>query len=88
VNGSSSSVVLRPVGLKALGSLRLEKGYRDYGHDLDNTDSLGEAGLAFTVTNWEKKPYGFVGQAAAAAEKSRGVSNLKQRLLQVHFTYT
>jgi hypothetical protein len=27
------------VGLKALGSLRMEKGYRDYGHDLDNTDS-------------------------------------------------
>ena len=25
-------------GLKALGSLRMEKGYRDYGHDIDNTD--------------------------------------------------
>jgi glycine cleavage system aminomethyltransferase T len=25
-------------GLKALGSLRLEKGYRDYGHDMDNMD--------------------------------------------------
>ena len=36
-------------GLKALGSLRMEKGYRDYGHDLDNTDSLVEAGLGFTA---------------------------------------
>jgi len=82
-HGSTSPVVLRPVGLKALGSLRMEKGYRDYGHDLDNTDSLGEAGLSFTVTDWDKKPHGFVGQAAVAAEKSRGVPNLKQRLLQV-----
>ena len=33
-------------GLKALASLRMEKGYRDYGHDLDNTDTLLEAGEA------------------------------------------
>ena len=26
----------------------MEKGYRDYGHDMDNTDTLVEAGLAFT----------------------------------------
>ena len=25
-------------GLKSLGSLRLEKAYRDYGHDMDNMD--------------------------------------------------
>ena len=30
---------LRHAGLKALASLRMEKGYRDYGHDIDNTDS-------------------------------------------------
>ncbi len=29
-------------GLKALSSLRLEKGYKDYGHDMDNCDSLIE----------------------------------------------
>jgi 4-methylaminobutanoate oxidase (formaldehyde-forming) len=74
-------VTLRPVGLKALGSLRLEKGYRDYGHDLDNTDSLAEAGLAFTAA-WAK-PLGFVGQAAAEAQRARGVAGLQQRLLQV-----
>ena len=39
---------LRLAGLKALGSLRLEKGYRDFGHDVDNTDTIIEAGLAFT----------------------------------------
>src|SRR3954447_22290183 len=36
---------VRPVGLKALGSLRLEKGYRDYGHDVDNTDPVDDVGL-------------------------------------------
>jgi heterotetrameric sarcosine oxidase gamma subunit len=30
---------LRHAGLKALASLRMEKGYRDYGHDIDNTDN-------------------------------------------------
>jgi glycine cleavage system aminomethyltransferase T len=35
---------LRHAGLKALASLRMEKGYRDYGHDIDNTDSVLEAG--------------------------------------------
>jgi glycine cleavage system aminomethyltransferase T len=29
-------------GLKALGSLRMEKAYKDYGHDMDNTDTLME----------------------------------------------
>ncbi|MCA1793679.1 MAG: FAD-dependent oxidoreductase [Desulfobacteraceae bacterium] len=40
---------LSHAGLKALGSLRLEKGYRDYGHDMDNTDDPYEAGLGFTI---------------------------------------
>ena len=42
-------VGLRHAGLKALASLRMEKGYRDYGHDIDNTDSVLEAGLGFAV---------------------------------------
>ena len=54
-------------GLKALGSLRLEKGYRDYGHDIDNTDDPGEAGLGFAVA-WDK-PGGFLGRDAAAARR-------------------
>jgi 4-methylaminobutanoate oxidase (formaldehyde-forming) len=32
-------------GLRALGSLRLEKAYRDYGHDIDNTDNVFSGGL-------------------------------------------
>src|SRR5665811_1472481 len=41
---------LRHAGLKALASLRMEKGYRDYGHDIDNTDHPYEVGLGFAVS--------------------------------------
>jgi glycine cleavage system aminomethyltransferase T/glycine/D-amino acid oxidase-like deaminating enzyme len=70
---------LRHAGLRALGSLRLEKGYRDYGHDIDNTDSVLEAGLGFVVDM--DKPGGFVGCDAVAARKAAGP--LTRRLLQV-----
>jgi 4-methylaminobutanoate oxidase (formaldehyde-forming) len=40
---------LRPVGLAALDSLRMEKANRDYTHDVDNFDTPIEAGLRFTV---------------------------------------
>jgi 4-methylaminobutanoate oxidase (formaldehyde-forming) len=69
---------LRHAGLKALASLRLEKGYRDYGHDIDNTDNAFEAGLGFAVDL--KKP-DFVGREAALAQKTAGP--LKRRLAQV-----
>ncbi len=70
---------LRHAGLKALASLRMEKGYRDYGHDIDNTDSVLEAGLGFAVDL--KKPGGFLGREAVLAKKAAGP--LTRRLLQV-----
>ncbi|HWJ07118.1 MAG TPA: FAD-dependent oxidoreductase [Steroidobacteraceae bacterium] len=66
-------------GLRALGSLRMEKGYRDYGHDLDNTDDPYETGLGFAIDL--KKPAGFLGKDALLARKARGP--LKRRLVQV-----
>jgi 4-methylaminobutanoate oxidase (formaldehyde-forming) len=66
-------------GLKALASLRMEKGYRDYGHDIDNTDSVLEAGLGFAVAL--EKPGGFIGREAVLAQKAFGP--LRKRLLQV-----
>ena len=54
-------------GLKALASLRLEKGYRDFGHDMDNTDTLLEVGLGFTADF--NKPDGFVGKEAVLHQK-------------------
>ena len=70
---------LRHAGLKALGSLRMEKGYRDYGHDIDNTDSVLEAGLGFAVDL--DKPCGFIGRDAVLAKKAEGP--LTRRLVQV-----
>jgi 4-methylaminobutanoate oxidase (formaldehyde-forming) len=70
---------LRHAGLKALASLRMEKGYRDYGHDIDNTDHVLEAGLGFAVDL--SKPEPFIGKEAAAAKKAGGA--LGRRLVQV-----
>ncbi|MCC6195171.1 MAG: FAD-dependent oxidoreductase, partial [Burkholderiales bacterium] len=70
---------LRHAGLKALGSLRMEKGYRDYGHDIDNTDSVLEAGLGFAVAL--DKPGGFIGREAVLAQRAAGP--LRKRLVQV-----
>jgi 4-methylaminobutanoate oxidase (formaldehyde-forming) len=70
---------LRHAGLKALGSLRMEKGYRDYGHDIDNTDSVLEAGLGFAVDL--DKAGGFIGRNAVVAKKAAGP--LTRRLVQV-----
>ncbi len=79
---AGKKVDLRHAGLKALASLRMEKGYRDYGHDIDNTDSVLEAGLGFAVAL--DKPGGFIGREAVLAKKNEGP--LKKRLLQVQIT--
>jgi 4-methylaminobutanoate oxidase (formaldehyde-forming) len=76
---AGGDVGLRPAGLKALSSLRMEKGYRDYGHDIDNTDSVLEAGLGFAVDL--KKPGGFIGRDAVLAKKAEGP--LTRRIVQV-----
>jgi 4-methylaminobutanoate oxidase (formaldehyde-forming) len=66
-------------GLKTLASCRMEKAYRDYGHDIDNTDTILEAGLGFAADL--KKPGGFLGKDAVLAQKAAGP--LKKRLLQI-----
>ena len=58
-------------GLKALSSLRLEKAYRDYGHDIDNLDALVNVGLSFTCDF--DKPDGFIGQDATQTLKTQGL---------------
>lgn len=71
---------LKHAGLKALASLRLEKGYRDYGHDIDNTDDPYEVGLSFALDL--KKPGGFIGKEAVV-KKKKAAGPLKRRLVQV-----
>ncbi len=60
---------VRPVGLAAMAGLRLEKGYRDLGVDIDNTDNPLQAGLGFAVAF--DKPGGFVGRDALVALRAR-----------------
>ncbi len=55
----------------------MEKGYRDYGHDIDNTDSVLEAGLGFAVD----LSHDFIGREAVEAKKAAGP--LTRRLVQV-----
>jgi 4-methylaminobutanoate oxidase (formaldehyde-forming) len=69
---------LRHAGLQALSSLRMEKAYRDWGHDLDNLDTPFEAGLGFAVKL--AKPGGFIGREALARQKQEGPP--RRRLLQ------
>ncbi len=64
--------------MQTLSSLRLEKAYRDFGVDVDNTDNPIEAGLGFAVKL--DKPGGFIGRDALAAIKDKGTP--KTRMLQ------
>ncbi|MFD4327982.1 FAD-dependent oxidoreductase [Nocardioides sp. NPDC058538] len=68
---------LRPVGYHAMNSLRLEKGYRSWGHDISAADDPIQAGLSFTV-KWDK-PGGFIGREALEKIRNRGVD---RRLVQ------
>ncbi len=63
---------LRHAGYHALNSLRVEKGYRPWGHDISPDDTPLEAGLGFAVA-WDK-PGGFIGRDALVAQKAAGVS--------------
>jgi heterotetrameric sarcosine oxidase gamma subunit len=74
---------LKHAGLKALGSLRMEKGYRDYGHDIDNTDTIVEAGLSFTCDF--KKEGGFIGMEHVRAQKDQAkeMGGLSRRMANV-----
>lgn len=72
----------RNVGLGAMGSLRLEKAYRDFGLDIDNTDMPMDVGLGFAVA-WDK-PGGFTGRdALVRARDARAGRPPARRLVQV-----
>jgi aminomethyltransferase len=61
---------LLPIGLGARDTLRLEKGYALYGHELSENISPLEAGLAW-ITKLDKPD--FVGKAALLAQKNHGI---------------
>lgn len=61
---------IKPVGLGARDTLRLEKGYCLYGNDIDDTTSPLEAGLGW-VTKFTKD---FTNSAALKAQKEQGIA--------------
>lgn len=60
-----------PVGAQAMMSLRLEKGYRSYGADIDQQINPLEAGLGWVV-DWDKPE--FAGRGSLVAAKEQGVA--------------
>ena len=62
---------LRPAGFHAMDSLRIEKAYRSWGHDIGENDSSLEAGLGFTHDF--EKPGGFIGRDAILRQRDSGV---------------
>jgi aminomethyltransferase len=65
---------VRPIGLGARDSLRLEAGLPLYGHDVDETVSPIEADLAFSVSVKRRDARDFPGAARIAKELAEGAS--------------
>ena len=65
-------VGLTPVGFHAVNSLRMEKGYRHWGHDISDEDTPQEAGLGFAVAHG--KNAGFIGRDAVLRQRETGVN--------------
>lgn len=62
--------LVKPIGLGARDSLRLEVGYPLYGHDLDDTTSPIEASLSWVIS---KNHQNFIGSKRILSEKENGV---------------
>ena len=80
---------VRPVGLGARDTLRLEAGMNLYGHDMDESVNPYESNMAFTVVMDDHE---FIGKAALAASREQGTTRrliglvMKQRgVLREHY---
>lgn len=63
---------IKPIGLGARDTLRLEMGYCLYGNELDETTSPLQAGLGWITKFVDNKP--FIGREVLAKEKAEGIS--------------
>jgi len=63
---------VKPIGLGARDSLRLEAGLCLYGHDIDTTTTPIEAGLAWTISKRRRMEGGFPGAAIVAKQLAEG----------------
>ncbi|WP_108395623.1 glycine cleavage system aminomethyltransferase GcvT [Devosia submarina] len=72
---------VKPVGLGARDSLRLEAGLPLYGHDLDETVSPIEAGLGFAVSKRRREAGDFPGAERILAERSGHLARVRVGLI-------
>jgi 4-methylaminobutanoate oxidase (formaldehyde-forming) len=72
---------IQPDGYHTMNSLRMEKCYRHWGHDITDEDTALEAGLSF-ASDFEKEG-GFIGKEALLAQKAEGP--LKKRFIAFVF---
>ncbi len=63
---------VQPIGLGARDSLRLEAGLCLYGHDIDETTSPVEAGIAWSIQKRRRAEGGFPGDARIKRELAEG----------------
>ena len=68
-----ADVLVRPIGLGARDSLRLEAGLCLYGHELDESTSPNEAGLMWSIAKKRRETGGFIGAARVQEELAQGV---------------
>ncbi|WP_250656618.1 glycine cleavage system aminomethyltransferase GcvT [Alkalimarinus coralli] len=68
------SAGVKPCGLGARDTLRLEAGMNLYGSDMDETVSPLQANMAWTIA-WQPDDRNFIGRAALETEKAEGVKS-------------
>ena len=66
---SGAAIGLKLAGYHAMNSLRLEKAYRHWGHDITDEDSPDEAGLSFAVKPGKARD--FIGREALLSRRER-----------------
>ncbi|WP_420622760.1 GcvT family protein [Candidatus Poriferisodalis sp.] len=64
---AADGLELAHAGYHAMNTLRLECGYRHWGHDISDEDTPLESGLGFAIA-WDK-PRDFIGRAALEAQR-------------------
>lgn len=72
---------VKPIGLGARDSLRLEAGLCLYGHDIDTTTSPIEAGLTWSIQKRRRAEGGFPGAQRIQKELAEGAPRLRVGIL-------
>ena len=72
---------VKPIGLGARDSLRLEAGLCLYGHDIDTTTTPVEAGLLWSIQKRRRAEGGFPGAARVQAQIADGAARRRVGLL-------